>query len=285
MSGWLASFRAERHRVLRSRACRWLAAVLVAVPALRVWTMHVLDARARAEAVLAGRSAASAVSSGAGWAPLVDGWRAGLVLGALLLLVHGLRSVAADREQGLLRLACVQGVSRGGLVAGRALLSVLLVLAVVAATGLGALAATSALFDLGPLVEDGFPLASAAELRADLLLAVALALPALLATHAFGVCLSGLSRTAAGALVAGLVLFLGFDLFQDSLGTAGPWVFAAYAPTLVDGSALAEMSGLARGYSDAGFPDELVRKNLLLPWPQALLFLLAAGLAVSRRRL
>ena len=76
-----------------------------------------------------------------------------------------------------------------------------------------------------------------------------------------------------------------FDLFKEVLGDHQYWLFAAYVPSLVDTSAMHEMTGLARGFSDAGFPDDLLRMNHVLPLPQALVLTLAACLVLSRRSL
>jgi len=285
VSGWRAILRAERYRTWHTRSSPLLLLVLFCVPAFAVLARYAGEARSRAAAALSGSSAGEAASSGSGWAPLVDGWRVGLALGSLLLFVHALRSVSVDRENGLLRMAVVRGVRRRDLVVGRALFACVLVVSVFLVTGLGAFAASFRLYDFGALVEDGYVLAEAGELRDELWRAAALALPGLLATYAFGLCLSSASRTSTGALVSGLILFLGFDLFKDTLGAGQYWIFAAYTPSLVDGSALGEMSGIARGYSDAGFSSELSSFNLWLPWPQALLLLLISTWAVSRRNL
>ncbi len=285
MSGWRAILRAERYRTLRTRSSLLLALVLFLVPAGGVLATYVGETRARAQSLLSGTETTQAVASGSGWAALVDGWRMGLALGSLLLLVHALRTVVVDRENGLLRLAVVRGVRRRDLVLGRALFACLLVASVFLLTGSGAFVAAWKLYDFGPLIEDGYPLAQAFELRRELLIAAGLALPGLLATYAFGLGISSICKTSAGALVAGLLLFLGFDLFKETLGLGQYWVFAAYTPSLVDGSAMGEMSGIARGYSDAGFSAELLRFNLWMPWPQALFLLLVSSLAVSRRNL
>jgi len=285
MSGWRAILGAERYRTWRTRSSPLLLLVLFCVPALAVLARYAGEARVRAAAALTGSTAGDAASSGSGWASLVDGWRVGLALGSLLLLVHALRTVSVDRENGLLRMAVVRGVRRRDLVVGRALFACVLIASVFLVTGLGAFAASFRLYDFGPLVEDGYVLAEAGELRRELWSASALALPGLVATYAFGLCISSLCRTSAGALVSGLILFLGFDLFKDTLGAGQYWVFAAYTPSLVDGSALGEMSGIARGYSDAGFSAELRSFNLWMPCPQALLLLLISAWSVSRRNL
>ena len=72
----------------------------------------------------------------------------------------------------------------------------------------------------------------------------------------------------------------------DSTGVIGDaqfFVFAAFVPSFVDGSALSEMSSVARGFSDAGYPDALLELSFVIPSIQALLCVLLACLGVSRR--
>ncbi|MCP3918494.1 MAG: hypothetical protein GY711_23355 [bacterium] len=285
MRGTLRAFRAEAYRMPRARSL-WVGAVfLAAVPAVRVWAAYLARAAEIAERKLAGRSAPAALESGDGWAPLVDGWHAGLVLGALLLLVHAARSIASDRDSGVLRPAVTRGVTRSGTVLGRALLAPVLVVGVAAASGAGAFAVAQSLFDFGPLVEDGYELMSVADLRRELTSAVLAALPALLALYGFGLFVSALGRSATGALSVALALYLGFDLFKEVLGDDAYFAFAAHVPSLVDTSAMGEMSGLARGFSDAGFPPALLRLDYLMSLPQAVILVVLACLAMHRRAL
>lgn len=284
MSGLWLVFGAEARRWVVARSTWVGGAFLVLVSVLRVLAARAAEAAARAEALAAGRAPETGAAGG-GWAPFVDGWRVGLAAGTILLLIHAAGAIAADRESGVLRLASTRSSTRTALVLGRALLAPLFVLFVVTATGLAAWATSRAFYDFGPLVEDGYELASAAELRHELLLSALAALPPLLATYAFGLLVSAASRGAAGAIGLALSAWLAFDLFKDVLGPGRHWVFASFAPSLVDGSAMQEMAGVARGYSDAGLPEELLRMNLILPWPQAALLVGLACWILSRRAL
>ncbi len=272
MFGALRVFRAECQRLLHSWSAAFVALVLMLIPALRVFGARV---------AMAGESG----EAGNAYAPLVDGWSSGLVLGALLILAYAARSLAADRAQGLLRLATTRSVSRPALVWGRALLGVPFCLAVLLLTGLGAGLAAALLFELGPLVEQGYELMSHEELQAELWKAVAASVPPLLALWAFGLAVSSASRSGSSALFVALASFMGFDLFKEVLGDAADFCFARFCPSLVDDSCMAEMSGVARGLSDAGFSQELYRMNLLLPIPQAVLLCGLAAWILSRRSL
>jgi len=285
VSGTLRVLRAETYRVLRHRTT-WIAlAFLCAVPLLFVFGAHIADLAERAQKLAAGRSVETVVDEGDAWAPFVDAWKAGLTLATLLLLIHASRSIAGDRDRGSLRLGVTRSVRRRDLIWGRALLGVLLVAGSIAVSGISAYLMAQAYYDFGGLVEDGYEIMGAAELRTEALLAIASAFPALIATYAFGLLLSSMLRSATAAVASALALFLAFDLFKDIMGDAQYWVFAAFTPSFVDTSAMKEMSGLARGFADAGFPTDLWNQSLVLPLPEALLMLVAASLVLSKKAL
>lgn len=284
MRGTLRVLAAESLRLFATRGT-WVAALfLVLVPVARVWASHLALQAQRVQALSRGVELAG-LESGLGWAPWVEGWRAGLALGALLLLIFGARSLAGDRESGLLRLAATRTATRPALVLGRALLGPPLVLAVVALTGLSSWAAAAIWFDFGPLVEAGFPILEVDEVLAEVRVAVLAALPALLAVHALGLLVSSLARGATSAVAMSVALFLAYDLLKESLGALQPWVFATYSPSFVDTSAMSELAGIARGYSDSGYTEAMLRMNFVVPWPELLLALALACLATARKRI
>jgi len=109
-------------------------------------------------------------------------------------------------------------------------------------------------------------------------------LPALVALWAFGLLVSACSRTAVGAVATTLVLFVAFDLVKESLSQESTYlIFASFAPSLADSSALGEAAQVVQGFSDRGFPDDLLRLAMWLPWAQALL-IVGLTVAVTRRR-
>ncbi|MFT5285102.1 MAG: ABC-type transport system involved in multi-copper enzyme maturation permease subunit [Planctomycetota bacterium] len=289
MKGTGRVFRAELYRLTRSRTAWFGLFAVTAIAAIRVFAAHISDnaghAEALSQALLAGRALPEAPPAGNAYAPLVEGWLAGLTVGTLLLLVHSARTIAGDRESGLLRLARTRSASRNGLVIGRFLLGTVLVLSLIAFSGLGSWGATTLFFDFGPLVEDGYELISEHELLEELHKAVVASIPALIATYAFGLMISAFGRTATGSVGFCLALFFAFDLFKDVIGAGQVWVFASFAPSLVDKSCLHEMVGIASGYSDAGYTEFVLRMNHVVPWPEALLFLCVACWIVSRRPL
>lgn len=284
MTGTWRVFRAELLRLRATRVTHLAALFLLLVPALHVAVVRLLEAAERIELARRGREPLG-LDEGLGWAPFAEAWRIGLALAALLLLIHGARAVAGDRDRGYLRLASTRTASRAALVLGRALLGPLLVVGATIVTGLGAWGAASLTYDFGALVEDAYTILTPEELRAELVPAVLSAMLALLAVHAAGLLVSALARGATLAVAAAVALFLAFDLLEPALGESAHWVFASYSPSLVDGSAMEEFVAVAGGYSDAGYPQERLRMGLLLPLPQALLLTALASLVLGRRRL
>ncbi|MDG1491755.1 MAG: hypothetical protein P8M11_15805 [Planctomycetota bacterium] len=283
MSGALLVLRAEFMRMLASRAA-WVGAVMIlAVPALRIWAASFAERAKAIEAMGSGQSL-TGLSEGTGWAMLVSGWRAGLMLATALLLVQGARSIAGDRETGVLRLAVTRSASRAGAVAGRALLGPILTVGMVALAGVAAYLATSvAGGDFGDLVQDDYPIFSADEVLIELRRALVVCSLGLMAVHAFGLLVSSLARGPVLALAGSLATLLVWDVFKDDFGAASWWVFASHAPTFADGSAMFEMVKFAGGYSDAGLPPAVHNMGLVLAPVEALAFVLLAALAVRRR--
>ncbi|MEZ6013878.1 MAG: hypothetical protein R3F49_02080 [Planctomycetota bacterium] len=285
MRGTFRVLRAEWMRLVSARTAWVAAALLVLVPILRV-AASVAGQRLEAlEQEARGGAGSIGLDGGTGWAPFVDGWRAGLVLGLALLLVHAARALAGDRETGVLRIAVTRSASRTGALAGRALLGPIMVLIVAALTGLGAFAAARFAGDFGPLVEDQFEIAPASELALELTRSLCVSLLGLCAVHAFGLLVSTAARGAVIALAASLATLLLWDVFKGSLGDAKWWFFASHATTFIDGSAMNEMAGVARGYSDKGLAEDVFRRGLVLAPVWTLAMVSLSALLLRRRAL
>jgi ABC-type transport system involved in multi-copper enzyme maturation permease subunit len=284
MKGALRVLRAEWMRLVTARSAQVAVALLFIVPALRV-AAKVAGKHAEAlERQARGIKADSiGLDAGTAWAPFVEGWRAGLVLGLALLLVQAARSVAGDRESGVLRIAVTRSASRTGALVGRALLGPLMVLCIVLLSGLGALAAASTVGDFGPLVVDNYTITSAADLLVELRSSLLVTMLGLMAVHAFGILVSTASRGAVIALAASLATILLWDVFKSSLGDARWWFFASHAPTFIDGSAMSTMVGVAEGYSDKWMEGDVFHKGVRLAPLSALLFVAASALLLRRR--
>src|SRR5262245_30541505 len=252
MRGTGRAVTAEWYRLTHGPLVFGSALFLAAVAALRVVAARLAQESAYAAEVQRAlsqcRAAPPAPGPGNAWPPFVDGWLAGLTVGTLLLLIASARSLAGDREAGLLRVARTRSVSRAGLVLGRALLGVGLVLGTLLVTGVGALLAALWLFRFGPIMETTHGWAAATGRHPELLRAVTATLPPLLATWTFGLLVSSCLGSGTGAVSAALATYLGFDLFKEVLGPGQYWIFAAFNPSFVDKSCLKQLSGIARGF-------------------------------------
>ena len=289
MSGSLRVLRAETYRALHSRILLLGGLFLALVSVLRVVAAWLSDRAAYASAVQRALSQNKAApptpGPGNAWAPFVDGWLAGLTVATLLLIIASARGLAGDREAGLLRVARTRSVSRTGLVLGRAGLGAVYVIGALLVTGAAAWLAARGLFRFEAIKEGNYEIFSEDALRHELFNALRATVPPLLATWCFGLCVSSIARSGTGAVSAALAVYLGFDLFKEVLGQRQYWVFAAFNPSFVDKSCLHEMSGIARGLSDAGYTDALYAQNLWLPWPWAAAMLVVACVVMGRRAL
>jgi len=289
MRALTSTFSAEWSRLFRSRST-WFAGIAISVVAfLRVSAVHVTERAAWAQqlqrALLQGNEPPDAPPISNAFGPWVDGLRAGIALGVILLIVHGARSLATDDERGIARIQLTRGASRSSLVLVRGALGFVLVPLLVLLSGLGALFAATLFFRFEALVQEGYELASLDLLFEESRIAILAALPPLIASHSFAIMISARARSSALALVLALVVLLGFDLFKEVLGESQYWLFAAYTPSFVDHSCLKEMSGIARGFFDSGYTDALIRMNFTLPLAQAALFIVIALLLYRRRPL
>lgn len=274
MTGTLRVLRAELWRLARVVPVWATGAVLALFAAATAAASHWRAVR---------EGALEPIESGTAWGPLVDGWRAGLVLGGFALVAFAARSIAGDRESGVVRLASTRSTSRAALVTGRLLLGPVLVLGVVLVSGLAAGCVAAWQGDLGPYVEDGYQILAREELALEVRRAAQSILPGLFALYAFGLLVSCVARGATVAVTSALGVFVAFDLLKDALGEAKYYVFASHVPTLADTSAWDQLPNIARGFSDAYLDDALLRAAWIVPWP-ALAVCLVAGIAVLRRR-
>jgi len=236
-----------------------------------------------ARAAALGGEAAGVEASANAYPAFAEGLAVGVGIAAFLILVHGALSIAGEREAGTLRSALVRGVSRGGLVLGKAAFGALLVLAALPGVALASLLAAAIPYEYGPVTEQGYVIYPVSTIHLETLRGIGAAALALLATHAFGLFVSSIARAPGGAVAAALFLFLVFDAAKGLLGGASEWVFATFVPSITDRSYLGEVVGIARGFSDAGFETDTWTRSLLVPPVQALLLVLAAIVTTLRR--
>jgi hypothetical protein len=274
----LPTLRADLYRLRHTRGA-WLGILLPALVA--VLQLSSAAASARRQAVLgsmagsgAGSDAVAAPANGFG--PLADAVHTGGVLLALFALLFGALALVREREVGSLSILCVSRPRTGILAAKLASLFVVVTAAFALMLAV-AIAAAALLFDLGPIVEEGYEMATRAELWKNFALATSAALPAFLAAGCFGLFLSAVTRGTGVAVAATLVPFALLDFLRGLFGESAQWIFVTYVPFLGKQSTLARLENVARAYSDAGWqPGELLHATLVPLASVAALTLLAA---------
>jgi hypothetical protein len=150
---------------------------------------------------------------------------------------------------------------------------------------LGSWLLSSALWELGPVIEDGYELISEGEILDEIHLGLRLALLPLPAAIAFGALLSVVAHSAMQSLSLALGLTLAFDVFKTSLGDISGYVYARFQPSLIDASYLNDVARLARGYSDVLIDERLLTLNTWIPLPTFMLFLALSLFAVRTKAL
>jgi hypothetical protein len=269
------------YRFVRTRSTWILLLFPAAVGALRIAGGHVATQFQEAERVAQGLQAAAAADQNA-FGPLADGLRTGGAALALLLLVLGALAVVRERESGGLA-QWVIAAPRTMFVLARAFGLAVWLLAGIAVLFLFCLATAGLLHDLGPVVEDGHEMATAAELWADTGRALMATVPALLCAALFGLFVSTISSTAGAAVAATLVPFVLFDVLRGLLGGAADHVFVTYVPFLGEDAPLARLTDIARAYSDAFWEDGELRAATLVPAWEALVLIVLSVIVVRAR--
>ena len=212
-----------------------------------------------------------------GYGNWVDSLVTGFTALGLLITGYSAHSFAADHELGALRHRLIRLSSRTQIVIVKLLLLHLLALTSLLLLILGSWLLSTALWELGPVIEDGYELISEGEILDEIHLGLRLAVFPLPAAIAFGVLLSVVAQSAMQSLSLALGLTLAFDVFKTSLGDMAGYVYARFQPSLIDASYLGDVARLARGYSDVLIDERLLVLNLWSPLPA---FLLCLGLSL-----
>ena len=283
MNELLAGVRAELFLARYSLGTRLLVLTPVILASLQLLFAALGEGGAQAQQALLGTG--SDQDASAGYGTWVDALVTGLTALGLLSVACSAHSFAAERDLGSLRHTLIRRLSRHSLVLSKLLSLHALVLLSATVLILGSWALSALLFELGPVIEDGYELISEEEIRQEIRLGLLLALLPLPAAIAFGLMLSVLAQSATQALALALGITLAFDVFKTSLGDWAAYFYARFQPSLIDGSYLGDVARLARGYSDVLLDERLLQLNYWAPWPALLAFLALCLLFVRRKPL
>lgn len=285
MNGLLLALRSELFVARHTLGAK----LVILVPSLLVVASFLLvklgETTAAARDSLLGGSDFDAAIAANAWGHFVDGLDSGLTILGLLLVAQAAYSFSTERDTGAVRHLLIRGSSRLAIGIAKllhlhlvALLSVLLLI-------ISSYWISGMLWEFGPVTEDGFELIGEAEIRAEILLGLRLALLPLPAAIALGLLASVVANNATQAVVSALGLTLALDLFKSTLGDFANYLYATYQPSLLDQSYLQDVSRLVRGYSDVLIDERFLQLNTWVPWPALLLFTAASLLILSRRKL
>lgn len=278
---WCPPFRAEVFRLFRVRATWCLLASPAAIALIYLWFSAASTDRDAVRASMSGDAAALVVSE-SGFGPLADGLRAGGVVLTLVLLVLGALGLARERESGALG-TWFLARSRGAVVVAKAA-------ALLLATGLGfALLFVVCYgyarwkYGLGPIVDEGYELATVQDLWGEIRRGTWPALPGIAAAPLFGLFISSLVSSTGVAVAATLIPFVLGDVLKELLGDGGRYLFVTYAPFLGDGSPLAKLPDMARFYADQQWRDGELWRAAWVPSAWGIVWIVLA-VWITRRR-
>ena len=282
MSRLLASLRAELFLARFSLGARLIVMAPLVLACLQLLIAALGESGAQAQQALMGTELNTANEGYGHWVDaLVTGFTA-LGLLAVALAAHGL---AAERDMGTLRHTLIRRTSRGHLVLSKLIALHLIVVLSLLLLLVGSWALSSLLWELGPVIEDGYELIGEAEIRQEIQLGLQLALLPLPAAIAFGLLVSVLAQSATQALTFALGATLAFDVFKTSLGDGATYIYARFQPSLIDASYLGDVARLARGYSDVLIDERLLTLNTWAPLPAFLLCLCLSLLFIRSKTL
>ncbi len=268
---FITGFKAELFLLRRLKGTWWLLLIPSLAAAARLALAKVSEMAANAQASLDGEDIVA--SNGYGF--FVDGLASGFILLYLAIMAYAAYGLAFERDMGMTRHLIIRSVSRANVLWAK--FSALLLLSFMATLLLlaSSYGLSTLLWELGPVVEDGYELIDEATIRAEISLGLQLALFPLPAAIALGLLFAVVGRSATQAVTLAIGSAVVLSLFGGAMGTAGEYLFIHYQPTLVDRSYLNDVAQLVRGFSDVIVEERRLQLNRWLPLPQALLLLMA----------
>jgi hypothetical protein len=283
VNGLLVAIRSEIFVALRTFSSKLLllAPALFATVQLLLVKLRESGQQAR-DSLLGGSNFEESIANN-GYGFLVDALSTGLTMLGLLLVAQAAYSFAYERDVGSIRHSLIRRVSRSSTLTAK-----LIYLHIVALLSAALLLATcyllsGALWEYGPIVEDGFELISEQEIQQEIWLGIHLALVPLPTAIAFGLLISVSAQSATQAVSTALGITLAMDIFKGLLGDLANYLYASFQASLLDQSYLQSVSRIVRGYSDVLIDERVLQLNMWVPFPALVLFF-AAGLCIVQRR-
>ncbi len=282
MTGLKVAIQSELFVGLRSFSSKLIVLGPALIASCQLVLVKLRDLGSQSRDNLLGRSQNSDEIANNAYGYFVDGLLTGLMILSLLIVAFAAYSISNDRDTGQLRHFIIRRISRPSVVIGKLIYLHLLALLSIVFLLLISYGVSASLWEFGPIVEDGFELISESEIHQEISLGLRLALLPLPAAIAFGVLISVISQNTTQAITIALGATLAMDVFKSSLGDLAYYLYASFQPSLLDQSYLSDVSRLVRGYSDVLVDNRFLEMNTWVPFPTALLFIVAAVIIIRR---
>jgi ABC-type transport system involved in multi-copper enzyme maturation permease subunit len=282
MTGLKVAIQSELFVGLRSFSSKLIVLGPALIASCQLVLVKLRDLGSQSRDNLLGRSQNSDEVANNAYGYFVDGLLTGLMILSLLIVAFAAYSISNDRDTGQLRHFIIRRISRPSVVIGKLIYLHLLALLSIVFLLLISYGVSASLWEFGPIVEDGFELISESEIHQEISLGLRLALLPLPAAIAFGVLISVISQNTTQAITIALGATLAMDVFKSSLGDLAYYLYASFQPSLLDQSYLSDVSRLVRGYSDVLVDNRFLEMNTWVPFPTALLFIVAAVIIIRR---
>ncbi|ALO45577.1 hypothetical protein [Pseudohongiella spirulinae] len=285
MNAFVIALRAELFVALRSNSARLVVIAPALIACAQLILGKLISSSQQASDALMGASSFGQIDGADAWGSLVDAYLTGLTVSGLILVAYAAWNQAADQDSGVLRHILIRRVSRRTTVMAKLALSHIIgVLALLLLLVLSTFCAWL-LWDFVPVAEDGYVLIATNEIIDEIRLGLTLAIIPLPAAIALGIAISVLANNGTQAIVAALGITLAMDILKGLVGNLADYLYISYLPSLLNESYLQDVSRLVRGFSDVMINPGAIQLNYWVPWPQLLIFVMIALLAISRKRL
>jgi hypothetical protein len=283
MTGFLRALKGELY-LLRSRRSIRRAHFLVAIVAILhvVGSYFILQAQAGVEDLKP-----EDIAGWNFWPRVAASSRAAMYFVEVVVLALIAGSFPSEISGGVARDPLVRRISRPALTVARSLAAMVLPLTLYGVAVGFAWMTSAALFDGGPILDEGDIIFEEEDVAKPVKLALLHGVPAILALGAFAVALSVAFRKGVVAVGVGLGIVLSARILHEPLGESAPWFFADTLAGLGPDSFLEQAAGFSLGLSNY-YPesfDAVVAKGWYAPLPTLAAFIIAALLLFRRRSL
>ncbi|MBI1785099.1 ABC transporter permease subunit [Candidatus Sumerlaeota bacterium] len=269
--------RFELRKAVRAKFT-WVTLTLPMIAAaLAVWLDHLTR---RVQAAIGEGKTAEAPSAYLGFA---KGMTSGFVIGGILLLLYSSMIMANEGHWRTFKAIMLRPHGRVSWVLGKFALLLILAAGLIAGVGAASFAAGACFGEYKAIVEDGYEYFDAAFMMKSSLAALALIIPPMVASAAFGLMFSVMTDHSGIATSACLGGYIVLETAKSSMPEGRNYLFNTFMPSLLDTSYLQALRGFAEGMSDTGWAETQFYYNIGTPLGAAALFVIVAAVIFRRR--